>query len=222
MALHETQQCGHRHYTWPHPFPTPDNASQIASSRTSAKPQVGFIHDSITVPPMTTKKSTAFIYQLSEWNRTGTVTPVEKYTEAPSLIISQWISTLIDKKITVRVNNTTKSPYTVIKNTQFANFSVVTPEQSNFIKPVDTATLNMIPEGDRDLTTYLSELLRTNKPDQQNKIFWFPKPKNPGFRKSWQYRESYPNSDANPQRTAWTATKKNWTPKMTQKHKCIF
>ena len=28
VALHETQQCGHRHYTWPHPFPTLDNASQ--------------------------------------------------------------------------------------------------------------------------------------------------------------------------------------------------
>ena len=28
VGLHETQQCGHRHYTWSHPFPTLDNASQ--------------------------------------------------------------------------------------------------------------------------------------------------------------------------------------------------
>ena len=37
----------------------------------------------------------------------------------------------------------------------------------------------MIPEGDPDLITYLTELLRTNKPDQSN-TFWFPTPENPG------------------------------------------
>ena len=38
----------------------------------------------------------------------------------------------------------------------------------------------MIPEGDSDLITYLTELLRTNKPDQQTNTFWFPTPENPG------------------------------------------
>ena len=38
----------------------------------------------------------------------------------------------------------------------------------------------MIPEGDLDLITYLTELLRMNKPDQQNNTFWFPTPENPG------------------------------------------
>ena len=38
----------------------------------------------------------------------------------------------------------------------------------------------MIPEGDPDLVTYLTELLRTNKPDQQNNAFCFTTPENPG------------------------------------------
>ena len=38
----------------------------------------------------------------------------------------------------------------------------------------------MIPEGDPDLVIYLTELLRTNKRDQQNNTFWFPTPENPG------------------------------------------
>ena len=129
---------------------------------------------------MTTKTITAFVDQLSEWNTTGTVTPMEKITEAASLIISHSMSTIIDRKIAVRVTNTTESPYTINKHAQFAEFSVVTPEQSKFIKPVDTAILSMMPEGDPDLTTYLTELLRTNKPDQQNNTFWFPTPENPG------------------------------------------
>ena len=51
-----------------------------ASRQTSAKPQVVLFHDSITIPQMTTKTITAFFDHLSEWNTTGTVTPVETFT----------------------------------------------------------------------------------------------------------------------------------------------
>ena len=66
------------------------------------------------------------------------------------------------------------------KHTQIAEFSVVTPEQSKHIKPKDLAILSMIPQDDPDLTAYLIELLRTNKPEQQDNTFWFPTPENPG------------------------------------------
>ena len=151
-----------------------------ALSQTTVKPQAVFIHDNITIPQMTTKTITAFVDHVSEWNTTGTVTPVEKLTETASLIISHSMSTITDRKIAVRVTNTTESPYTINKSTQIAEFSVVTPEQSKFIKPVGMAILSMIPEGDPDLITYLNELLRTNKPDQQTNTFWFPAPENPG------------------------------------------
>ena len=42
------------------------------------------------------------------------------------------------------------------------------------------AILCMIPEGDPDLTTYLSEVLRKSKPEQQNNTFWFPTPEKAG------------------------------------------
>ena len=75
-----------------------------------------------------------------------------------------------------------KSFFTINKSTQIAEFSVVTPEPSKFIKPVDTAILSVIPETDPDLITYLTELLRTKKSDQQNNTFWFPTPEYPGNR----------------------------------------
>ena len=90
------------------------------------------------------------------------------------------MSTIFDRKIAVTVTNTTESPYSFNKNTRTAEFSVVTPEQSNFIKPVDIAIFSMIPEGNPDLITYLTELPRTNKPDQQTSTFLFPTPENPG------------------------------------------
>ena len=161
-------------------FPHLTMQVKSASSQASAKPQPVLLHDSITKPQMTTTTIAAFVNHSSEWNTTGTVTPVEKFTEAASLIISHSMSTIIDSKIAVRVTNTTESLYTINKNTQIAEFSPLIPEQSKFFKPVDTANRSMIPEGDPDLVTYLTELLRTNKPDQQNNTFWFPTPENPG------------------------------------------
>ena len=161
-------------------FPHLTMQVKSALSQTSVKPQAVLIHDNTTIPQMATKTIRAFVDHNSEWNTTGTVTPVAKFTDTASLIISHSISTIIDRKIAVRVTNTTESPYTINKNTQIAEFSVVTPEQSKFIKPVDMAILSMIPEGDRDLITYLTELLRTNKPDQQTNAFWFPTPEKPG------------------------------------------
>ena len=161
-------------------FPHLTKQVKSESSQASAKLQLVLIRDSITIPQFTTKTITTFVNHSSEWNTTGTVTPVEKFREAASLIISHSMSKIIDRKIAVIVTNTTESPYTINKNTQIAEFSVVTPEQSKFIKPVDMAILSMIPEGDPDLVTYLTELLRTNKRDQQNNTFWFPTLKNPG------------------------------------------
>ena len=161
-------------------FPHLTMQAKSALNQTSAKPQVVLIHDSIKILQLTTETITAFVDHVSEWNTTGTVTPVETFTEAASLIISHSMSTIIDRKLAVRVTSTTESLYTVNKNTQIAEFSVVTPEQPKFIKPVDMAIHNMIPEGDPDLITYLTEVLKTNKQDQQTSTFWFPTPENPG------------------------------------------
>ena len=148
-------------------FPDLKMRVKKAATEASAKPQPVFIQDNTTVPLMATKTITAFVHDPSEWQTTGTVTPVGEFTKAASLLISHSISTIIDKKTAIKITNTTKSPYLIKENTQIAKFSVVTPEQSKFTRPVDTAILSMIREGDPDLTTYLSELLRTNKPEHR-------------------------------------------------------
>ena len=98
-------------------FPHLTMQVKSALSQTSAKPPAVLIRDSITKPQMTTKAIAAFVDHLSEWNTTGTVTPVEKFTEAASLIISHSMSTIIDRKIAVIVTNTTESPHTINKRT---------------------------------------------------------------------------------------------------------
>ena len=146
----------------------------------SAKPQAVLINDALTKSPRTTTTITAFVDHPSECNTTGTVTPLEKLTETTSLLICHSMSTIFDRKVAMRVTNTTEAYFLIKRNTQTAEFCVVTPEQTKFIKTVDTAILSTIREGDPDLTTYLNELLSTNKPEQQTNTFWFPTFENPG------------------------------------------
>ena len=161
-------------------FPHLTMQVKTAVSETTTKPQPVITDEALTIPPTTTKTITAFIDHPSKWNTTGTVTPLGKFTETASLLISHSMSTIIDKRMAVRVTNTTESPYLIKKHTQLAEFSVATPEQSKHIKPVDMAILGMIPQTDPSLTAYLNELLKTNKPEQQDNTFWFPTPENPG------------------------------------------
>ena len=91
------------------------------------------------------------------------------------------MSTIIDNKIAVRVTNATEAAYSIKKSTQIADFTVVNPEQSKLIKPVEKTILSMIVEGDPDLTTYVNDTFRTNKPAQQNNVFGFPTPENFGI-----------------------------------------
>ena len=161
-------------------FPHLTMQIKTASSETTTKPQPVITDEALTIPPTTTKTITAFIDHPSKWNTTGTVTPLEKFTETANLLISHSMLTIIDKRLAVRVTNTTESPYHIKKHTQTAEISVVTPEQSKHIKPVDMAILSMIPQDDPDLTAQLNELRRTSKPEQQDNTFWFPTPENPG------------------------------------------
>ena len=161
-------------------FPHLTMQVKTASSERTTKPQPVITDDNLTIPPTTARTITAFVDHPSKWNKTGTVTPLEKFTETASLLISHSISTIIDKRIAVRVANTTESPYLIKKHTQISEFSGVTLEQFKHIKPVDMAIVSMIPQGDPELTAYVNELLRTKKPEQQNDTFWFPTPENPG------------------------------------------
>ena len=161
-------------------FPHLTKQVKTASRETTKKAQPVIFDDVLALPPTTPKTITTFVDHPSKWNTTGTVKQLEKFRETASLLISHSMSTMINKIKAVRITITRESPNLIKKHTQIAEFSVVTPEQSRHIKPVDMAILGMIPQGDLDLTAYLKELLRTNKPEQQNNTFWFPTPKNPG------------------------------------------
>ena len=101
-------------------FPHLPMQVKTTSSETTTKPQPVITDETLIIPPTTTKTITAFLDHPPEWNTTGTVTPLEKFTETASLLVSHSMSTIIDKRIAVRVTNTTESPYLIKTHTQIA------------------------------------------------------------------------------------------------------
>ena len=101
---------------------------KTASSETTLKPQSIITDEALTIPTTTTKTITPFIDHPSKWNTRGTVTPLEKFTETASLLISHSMLTIIDKRKAVRATNTTELTYIIKKHAQIAEFSAVTPE----------------------------------------------------------------------------------------------
>ena len=77
-------------------FPHLTMQAKKTAIETIAKPQPVLIQDNTTVPPTTTT-ITAFVDLSSKWHTTGTVTPVGKFTEAASLLVSHSISTITNK-----------------------------------------------------------------------------------------------------------------------------
>ena len=96
-------------------FPHVTMQVKTASSETTMKPQPVITDDTLTIPPKTTKTMTPSVDHPSKWNTTGTVTPLEKFTETAGLVISNSKSTITGQRIAVMVTKTTESPY-LIKN----------------------------------------------------------------------------------------------------------
>ena len=88
-------------------FPHLTMQVSTASRETTAKPQPVTTDDALTILPSSTKKLTAFVDHPSERNTIGTVTPLEKFTETATLLIYHSMSTIIEKRIAVRLTNTT-------------------------------------------------------------------------------------------------------------------
>ena len=89
--------------------------------------------------------------------------------------------TLNDGSVSIPVNNFTDHPYKLEKGLHIANFSVMTPEQMKYVKPVDPAsTWHLLQNDQEQAAHYVSSVIKTNKNTQNTEKYWFPTPENPG------------------------------------------
>ena len=127
--------------------------------------------------------STPTIYALipvsTEHPITGTIPPLPQFDECAKLIVAPAITTARDKKVPIKIANTTDFPYTIATDTKVAELQILKPEETKVIRPVDIAAVNFFTEHD-DVVTYINALMQVERPKDNEEKFWFPTPENPG------------------------------------------
>ena len=68
----------------------------------------------------------------------------------------------------IHVNNFTDQPYKPEKELHIANFSMMTPEQMKYVRPIDpVSTWHLLNEYEKDVIYYISSLLKANRNNDQ-------------------------------------------------------
>ena len=135
----------------------------------------------ITIPPNDTVliRTNSLLYP--ENAVTGILQPSDLLHEEGDITFCPALVTLNDGNILIPVSNFTDHPYKLKKGLHIANFSVMTPEQMKYVKPVDPAsTWHLLQNDQEQAAHYVSSLIKTNRNPQNSENYWFPTPENPG------------------------------------------
>ena len=117
----------------------------------------------------------------TENEATGIIPPSPLLENDEDLRICPATSSTQNNKHIVRISNFLDHPYTLKKGTHMANFSILTPEQTKHIRPVNpTSVRHLLNNNHDDAIHYINILLKTSKPDKINETYWFRTPQNPG------------------------------------------
>ena len=115
---------------------------------------------------------------------TGIIQPSPLLVNDDDLLICPALSSTQNNTHMVRISNFLDHPNTLKKGTHIANFSILTPEQTKHIRPVNPISVrHLLNNSHDDAIHYINSLLKTSKDHEVNETYWFPTPQNPGNKK---------------------------------------
>ena len=115
---------------------------------------------------------------------TGIIQPSPFQEIDDEFLICRAISSTQNNKHMVQISNFLDHPYTLKKGTHMAKFSILTPEQTKHIRPVNpTSVRHLLNNNHDDAIHYINSLFKTSKIDEVKETYWFPTPQNPGNEK---------------------------------------
>ena len=100
---------------------------------------------------------------------TGIIQPSPFLKNDEDILISPALSSTQNNKHMVSISNFLDHPYTLKKGTHKANFSILTPEQTKHIRPVNpTSVRHLLNNNHDDAIHYINSLLKASKSDEDN------------------------------------------------------
>ena len=112
---------------------------------------------------------------------TGKIQPSPFLENDEDLLICPALSSTQNNKYMVQINNFLDHPYTLKKGTHIESFSILTPEETKHIRPVNpTSVRHLLINNHDDAIHSINSLLKASKTNEVNETYWFPTPQNPG------------------------------------------
>ena len=101
--------------------------------------------------------------------------------EDGDIIFCAALVTLTQGQVAIHMNNFTDQPYTLKRGSLIANFSVLTPKQIKYVKPIDPVTTwHLLQETPENAAYYASSSIKSAKTDENKENYWFHTPEDPG------------------------------------------
>ena len=135
----------------------------------------------ITIPPNdgVLNRTSSLLYP--ENAVTGILQLSDLLQEAGDITFCPARVTLTEGNFQIPVSNFTDHPFKLKKGLPIANFSVMTPEQMKYVKPVNpVSTWHLLQNDQEQAGLCVSSLIKTNKNPQNSEIYLFPTPESPG------------------------------------------
>ena len=130
--------------------------------------------EDITIPPNDRHVVPMYSHLYDDTNVTGILQEDGDITFCAALV------TLTQGQVTIHVNNFTDQSYTLKRGSHIVKFSVLTPEQMKYVKPIDPVTTwHLLQDNPENAAYYTSSLIKSPKTSDDSENYWFPTPEEP-------------------------------------------
>ena len=137
--------------------------------------------EDITIPPNDRHMVSMSSQLYDDTNVTGILQLSNDLAEDDDITFCAALVTLTQGRVSIHVNNFTDQPYTLNRGSHFANFSVLTPEQMKYVKPIyPVTTWHFLKDNPENAAYYASSLIESPKTSEDSENYWFPTPEEPG------------------------------------------
>ena len=112
---------------------------------------------------------------------TGILQPSNDLAEDGDITFCAALVTLTQGQVIIHVNIFTDQSYILKSGSHIANFSVLTPEQMEYVKLIDPVTTwHLLQDNPENAAYYASSLIKSHKTGDDSENYWFPFPEKPG------------------------------------------
>ena len=137
--------------------------------------------EDITIPPNDRHMVSMYSQLYDDANVTGILQPSNDLADEGDITFCAALVTLTQGQVTIHVNNFTDQSHTIKRGSHVANFSVLTPEQMKYVKPIDPVTTwHLLQDNPENAAYYASSLIESPKSDDNSEHYWFPTPEDLG------------------------------------------